>query len=357
MKQCVTRQDGIKNLKQETGPVPKPGDEEVLVKILAVSLNYRDTEVCNGEYGHHKSVESDKSNLVPCSDMCGTIVSVGSNATIWKTGDRVLSTFNQTHLSGQILEENMSSGLGLPLQGVLTDYRVFPEYGLVKVPNYLSDEEACTLPIAGVTAWTSINWMRPIGDPVTGSDFTILLQGTGGVSIAGLQIAKACDLRIIITSSSDKKLEQAKALGADHTINYKTNPDWQNTVLEITNGKGADFIIETGGALTLAKSFECVAFGGCIAAVGYLSGKEDAEGNRMNTNVLALKRNVTLKGILNGPRDRFEEMLRLYEEKKIQPVVDSVFPFDEAKHAMLYLESGGHIGKVVVRVANPQTVP
>jgi NADPH:quinone reductase-like Zn-dependent oxidoreductase len=155
----------------------------------------------------------------------------------------------------------------------------------------------------------------------------------------------------IVTSSSDKKLEQAKDLGADHCINYKSTPDWQATVLNITGNTGADFILETGGALTLSKSFECVAFGGCIAAIGYLSGKEDEEGSRMNTNVLALKRNVTLKGILNGPRDRFEEMLQFYEKKKIQPVVDKVVDFDHAKDAMLYLESGGHFGKVVVRVA------
>jgi NADPH:quinone reductase-like Zn-dependent oxidoreductase len=154
----------------------------------------------------------------------------------------------------------------------------------------------------------------------------------------------------IVTSSSDKKLEQAKELGADHGINYKTDKDWQNTVLEITESKGADFILETGGALTLSKSFECVAFGGNIAAVGYLSGKEDAEGSKMNTNVLALKRNVTLKGILNGPRDRFEEMLRFYDEKKIHSVVDKVFDFHHAKDALLYLESGGHFGKVVVKV-------
>jgi NADPH:quinone reductase-like Zn-dependent oxidoreductase len=325
--------------------------------------------VCNGEYGHHKTVGSDNSNLIPCSDMCGTIISIGPEAKRWKTGDRVLSIFNQTHLTGQVKEENMTSGLGLPLQGVLSEYRVFPEYGLVKVPGYLSDEDACTLAIAGVTAWMSINWIRPIGDPFIGPEYTVLLQGTGGVSIAGLQIAKACGMNCkrshrckwnfqqaksnpgIITSSSDKKLEQARALGADHCINYKTNPDWQIKVLDIMEHKGVDFVLETGGALTLSKSFECVAFGGSIAAVGYLSGKEDVEGSRMNTNVLALKRNVTLKGILNGPRDRFEEMLHLYEKNGIKPIVDKTFGFDQARDALLYLESGGHFGKVVVKVA------
>lgn len=154
-----------------------------------------------------------------------------------------------------------------------------------------------------------------------------------------------------MTSSSDEKLERAKKMGADYTINYKTTPDWHEQVLEMTDGQGADIIFETGGAQTLRQSFECVAFGGNISCIGYLSGKEDSADNRMNTNVLALKRNVTLKGILNGPKDRFEEMLALYGEKKIRPVVDKVFEFDEAKEAIQYLFKGSHFGKVVIKVA------
>jgi len=247
----------------------------------------------------------------------------------------------------------MASGLGLPLHGVLAQYRIFPDYGLLKAPDYLSDEEACTLPIAGVTAWTSINWNQPIGQHISDPNTTVLLQGTGGVSIAGLQIARACGLKTIVTSSSDMKLEQAKALGATHTINYKINPNWEETVLSLTSNKGVDIILETGGAQTLPGSFACVAFGGCIAAVGYLSGKGEPPSTSeasMNVNVLALKRNVTIKGILNGSRERFEEMLLVYGKKAIQPVVDRVFGFDKAKEALFYLESGGHFGKVVVRV-------
>jgi NADPH:quinone reductase-like Zn-dependent oxidoreductase len=140
-------------------------------------------------------------------------------------------------------------------------------------------------------------------------------------------------------------------LGADHVINYRSDPDWHNTVLQLTGGHGADIILETGGAMTLPKSFDCISFGGCIAAVGYLSGKEDPQGERMNMNVLALKRNVTLKGILNGPRDRFEEMLGLYEKERIKPVVDRIFSFADAKEALVYLESSGHFGKVVIQVS------
>jgi len=155
---------------------------------------------------------------------------------------------------------------------------------------------------------------------------------------------------VIITSSSDAKLTLAKKLGADHTINYRTSPNWDDEVLKLTNGEGVDIIFENGGASTLRKSFNCIAFGGLINCIGYLSGKEDAEGDRTNTNVLALKRNVTLKGLLNGPRERLEEMVAFYEEKKIVPVVDKVFEFGEAKEALQYLYAGGHFGKVVVKI-------
>ncbi|KAE9988808.1 hypothetical protein EG328_007412 [Venturia inaequalis] len=347
-KQWTTKQDGINKLEQETASLPKLADGEVLVKVLAVSLNYRDTEVIRGEYNHHKTVSQGSAGLVPCSDMCGLIIQSASKK--FSTGERVLSIFNQTHTTGQVVEENMASGLGLPTPGVLTEYRIFPEYGLVKTPDYLSDEQASTLAIAAVTSWMSINWNQPIGDHLKGQEKTVLLQGTGGVSIAGLQIAKACGMKTIITSSSDKKLEQAKALGATHTINYKTDPNWDTTVLSLTNNKGVDIILETGGALTLPKSFSCIAFGGTIAAIGYLGGKEEPKEGSLNVNVLALKRNVTIKGILNGPRDRFEELLGVYEMEKIVPVVDKVFTFEQAKEALLYLESGGHFGKVVVKV-------
>lgn len=155
---------------------------------------------------------------------------------------------------------------------------------------------------------------------------------------------------MIITSSSDTKLEQAKGLGADKSINYRKNPNWDEKILEITNGEGVDIIFENGGAATLRKSFECVAFGGLINCIGYLSGKEDALEDRTNTNVLALKRNATLKGLLNGPKDRFEEMLKFYEQKKIKPVVDKVFGFGEPKEALKYLFAGEHFGKVVIKV-------
>ncbi|KAI0107922.1 alcohol dehydrogenase [Hypoxylon sp. NC0597] len=304
-----------------------------------------------GHYNHHKTLEHG-SQVVPCSDMCGTVEKLGpdnGNCGL-KEGDRVMAIFNQTHLKGQIVEKDMASGLGFPLPGVLTQYRVFPTYGLVRVPDYLTDEEAASLPIAALTAWMALNTFQPIGQPLSGKGKVVLLQGTGGVSISGLQIAKALGLTTIVTSSSDTKLDRARKLGADHTINYKTTPEWQDKVLELTGGRGADVIFEIGGAQTLEKSFSCVAFGGLISCIGYLSGKEDAPGLRINTSVLALRRNVTLKGILNGPKDRFEEMLAFYDSKQIHPVIDRVFEFEEANDALKYLFSGSHFGKVVVKV-------
>ena len=255
----------------------------------------------------------------------------------------------------------MASGLGKPLDGVLQSYRVFPTTGLVRCPEYLTDEEASCLPIAAVTAWMAIFGMEPFGTwkesqeggkkkPLEGK--FVLLEGTGGVAVAGLQIAKAAGATTIVTSSSDEKLKRAKEeLGADFVINYKTTPNWEEKVMEITKANdGADIILETGGAGTLYKALDCIAFGGLISCIGYTSGKEDEEGSRMNLNLLALRRNVTLKGIINGPRDRFEEMCEFYERHQIRPVVDKVFGFEQGGEAIKYLRSGSHFGKVVVKV-------
>lgn len=312
-----------------------------------------------GLYNHHKSVEQPPA-IVPCSDMCGVVVAVGPTsdntsdpyknpAFRVKEGDRVISTFAPTHITGQIEAKDLGNGLGGPAPGVLVQYRVFPTFGVVKIPDYLSDDEAACLPIAAMTAWMSLNCMRPKGEIISSGE-TIVCQGTGGVSISAAQIAAAAGSDVIVTSSSDEKLKRAAKLGAKHTINYRSTPEWDNAILDATGSRGADVVIEVGGAQTLRKSFECVRFGGLIACIGYLSGKQDEAGDRTNTNLLCLKRNVTLKGIVNGPRDELERMLKFYEEKRIQPVVDRVFKFEEAKDALEYLFSGGHFGKVIVKV-------
>lgn len=379
-KQWLTGQDGLEKVYMGEADLPTPGEDEVLVEIHHVSLNYRDTEgkylssmnlshvhvtdaltVCMGLYNHHKSVEHPPA-IVPCSDMCGVVVAVGpssSNNTSdpyknpafrLKEGDRVVSTFASTHLTGQIQAKDLANGLGGPAPGVLAQYRVFQNYNVIKIPDYLSSAEAACLPIAAVTAWMSLNCMRPNGE-IVGKGETIVCQGTGGVSTSAAQIASAAGADVIVTSSSDSKLERMKKLGAaKESVNYRNTPDWDAEVLKRTNDDGADIILEVGGAQTLRKSFEAIRFGGLIACIGYLSGKQDEAGNRTNTNLLCLKRNVTLKGIVNGPRDEFERMLRFYEEKKIQPVVDKEFAFEEAKEALQYLFSGGHFGKVVIKV-------
>jgi NADPH:quinone reductase-like Zn-dependent oxidoreductase len=312
-----------------------------------------------GLYNHHKSVEQPPA-IVPCSDMCGVVVAVGpssyntsdpykSPAFRVKEGDRVISTFAPTHITGQIQAKDLGNGLGGPAPGVLVQYRVFPTFGVVKIPEYMTDDEAACLPIAAMTAWMSLNCMRPKGE-IVGKGETIVCQGTGGVSISAAQIASAAGADVIVTSSSDEKLKRATELGAKNTINYRSKPDWDHAVLDATSSRGADIIIEVGGATTLRKSFECVRFGGLIACIGYLSGKQDEAGDRTNTNLLCLKRNVTLKGIVNGPRDELETMLKFYEQKQIRPVVDRLFKFEEADQALQYLFSGGHFGKVVVKV-------
>lgn len=359
MRQWLTSQDGLDKLRLEEVDCPSPGEDEVLVEVHAVSLNYRDTEVAMGLYNHHKSVTHPPS-LVPCSDMCGMVVAIGpyssktsdpykDPAFRLQEGDRVISTFAPTHISGQVQEKDLANSLGGPNPGVLTQYCIFPTYAVVKVPHYISDQEASCLPIAATTAWMSLNSSRPIGE-VIGPGESVLCQGTGGVAIAGLQIATAAGANVLITSSSDAKLQRGHSLGAQTLINYSSTPDWEKEVLKATDDAGVDIILELGGAKTLRKSFECIKFGGTIACIGYLSGKQDDDGDRTNTNLLCLRRNVTLKGIINGPRNRLEEMLRFYEQKRIRPVVDRVFKFEEAKEAFRYLYSGGHFGKVVIAV-------
>ncbi|KAF1965683.1 NAD(P)-binding protein [Bimuria novae-zelandiae CBS 107.79] len=346
IRQWLTGQDGLDKLRLEETDCPAPGQDEVLVEVHAVSLNYRDTEVAMGLYNHHKSVEHPPT-IVSCSDMCGVVVAVGPYSN--NTTDPYKNPAFQLNAGDRVQASDVANGFGGPAPRVLTQYRVFPTYNVVKIPDYLTAEEASCLPIAALTAWMSLNSMRPAGE-IIGPKETVLCQGTGGVSVAALQIASAAGASAIVTSSSDSKLQRAEKLGAQTLINYNSAPDWEATVLKATADAGADVFLEVGGAKTLRKSFDCVKFGGLIACIGYLSGKIDEDTDRTNTNLLCLKRNVTLKGILNGPRNRLEEMLRFYQEKEIRPVVDRVFKFEEGRAALQYLYSGGHFSKVVIKV-------
>ncbi|HAD07946.1 MAG TPA: NAD(P)-dependent alcohol dehydrogenase [Porticoccaceae bacterium] len=309
------------------------GARQVRVRIKASSLNYRDlmTVLFGGMGG--------KLPLIPNSDGCGEIIETGSEVTRFKTGDRVITTFFQRWLDGRITADVMQSALGGALDGVLAEEIVVDEMGLVALPDYMSFEEGATLPCAALTAWQSM----VVKGGVKAGDI-VLLQGTGGVSIFGLQFAVMHGARAIVTSSSDEKLERVKALGAWRTINYKTDPDWEKTVLEMTDGLGVDQVVEVGGAGTLEKSLTATRFGGMVGLIGVLTGF----GGAVNPDAV-LRKSIDLQGIYVGSRVMFEDMNRALSAHQTKPVIDQTFDFDKAPDAYRCLEQQGHFGKVVIR--------
>ncbi|ODA75802.1 hypothetical protein RJ55_08674 [Drechmeria coniospora] len=357
-KQWTTAFDGVDKLQLGEADVPEPKAGEVLVRIEAVSLNYRDVEVCRGAYNQPPSPLAPAAPLVPCSDMCGTVIV--SSEPLLPPGTRVVSVFLQLHLAGPLAEHHLSSSLGHPLPGVLTQHRLFRAESLVRPPGHLSAEEASCLPLAAVTAWAGLSWQNPLGRPLScDGNETVLFQGTGAVSLAGLQIARAAGFRTIITSSSDAQLRRARDAGVDCAINHRTHWEWREPVLAATQGRGADVIFDTGRGRTLRKAFETVAFGGVINCIGYRSGedREDVDGDkpprlqRLDVDELALSRSVTLRAVVDGGKDRFEEMLRFYDRHQIKPFVAKVFPFAHAKEALQSLAEGEeHFGKVVIKM-------
>jgi NADPH:quinone reductase-like Zn-dependent oxidoreductase len=323
----------IDGLRRERRPEPKPGAREILIRIRAVSLNYRDHAILTGRY-FGGPVSRD---VIPVSDGAGEVLSIGPGVNRFKPGDRVAGTFFQGWTDGSPPVSRAS--LGVPLDGMLAEYVALSEEGAVEIPASLSYEEAATLPCAGVTAW---NALMIAGARVKPGD-NVLCLGTGGVSMFGLQFARAAGARVIITSSSDEKLERARALGAAGGVNYKHFPDWGKEVLNLTGGSGADHILEVGGPGTLARSFQCAALGGKIALIGFLAGTEASA----DPLVLMMK-NASMHGIRVGSRAMFEEMNRAIEVNAIKPVIDRVFPFDEAPEAFQLLASGSFMGKIVI---------
>lgn len=309
-------------------PVLQPG--QVLVKMRAASLNYRDLAIVNGTYGAQPRV--------PLSDGAGEVAATAEGVTRWKAGDRVAGIFFQTFLAGAFTPERAAHSLGGGVDGVLAEYVAFDQEGLVEVPAHLSYEEAATLPCAGVTAWNALVVEGPLR-----AGQTVLLLGTGGVSVFALQFAKQAGARVILTSSSDEKLRKAREHGADETINYKTTPEWDERVLELTGGRGVDDVVELGGAETLARSLRSVGHGGSVKIVGVING---TNGEIDITSILSKRARV--QGISVGSRESFEEMNRAIVQGKLRPVIDRVFPFAEAKQALAYLESGAHFGKVCI---------
>ena len=335
MKTFEINEFGIENLTLTEREEPKPKETEVLVKFHAASLNYRDLMMVKGFYNPKL-----KTPIVPLSDGAGEVMGVGESVTKWKIGDRVCPIFMQGWVDGAIDYRKAKTTLGGDLDGCLREFGTFDEKGLVRIPDHLSYEEAATLPCAGVTAYNALyhsGCLKP-GEAV-------LLQGTGGVSIFALQFASILGARTIITSSSDDKLQRAKELGADDLINYKQRTDWDRAVLDLTEKRGVDHVVEVGGAATLQQSVNAVKMGGDVSVIGVLAGKGE-----FNPTSLLMKA-VKLQGIFVGSRQMFEQMnLMLCQYNHLKPVVDKVFEFDEVREALKYMESGSHFGKIVVKI-------
>jgi NADPH:quinone reductase-like Zn-dependent oxidoreductase len=324
---------GIDSVQPAERPDPTPGYGEILIRMKAVSLNYRDLAVARGAYG--RGVPSP---VIPLSDGAGEVAAIGPGVTRVATGDRVAGIFMQAWLAGRPMQEEHSrSALGGAIDGMLAEYVVLNQEGVVKIPEHLSYEEAATLPCAAVTAW---NALVSSGGLIAGE--TVLTQGTGGVSIFALQFARMFGARVISTSSSDTKLARVREMGASAGINYKATPDWEKPVRVLT-GVGVDHVVEVGGAGTLEKSMKAVRTGGTISLIGVLTGGDGTVNPRM-----LLVKNIKLQGLYVGSREMFEAMNRAISLHKLRPVVDRVFPFANAVEAYRHMESGAHFGKVVI---------
>jgi len=327
---------GIDALVQVERPDPKPAYRQVVVKVKACSLNFRDLGIVRGTYRMPV-----RENLIPLSDGAGEVIEVGPGVTRVKVGDRVAGCFFQRWAGGEAPADVHASALGGGIDGMLAEYAVLEEDGIVKLPGHLSLEEGATLPCAGVTVW---NAMMEHAKLIAGQ--TVLLQGTGGVSIFGLQLARTMGIQVIITSSSDDKLARAKALGANHGINYKTTPDWEKAAIGCTDGRGVDHVVEVGGAATLARSFGAIRVGGKITMIGGLTGPA----TELNPGLIFARR-ANVQGISVGSMQMFEAMGRAIAVSGIKPVIDKMFPFDEAQAAYRHMASGAHFGKIVIGVA------
>ncbi len=318
---------GPQALHRVTRDAPVPGAGEVLVRMRAAALNFRDLAILSGKYIGGPVAR----DTVPLSDGAGEVVDVGSGVTGFATGERVVAAFTQgpDH-----------QALGSPLDGVLREYAVFAADGLVAMPDHLEFETAATLPCAGVTAWNALFEGKPLKPGET-----VLTLGTGGVSLFALQLAKLAGARVIITSSSDEKLDRARRLGADETINYSHTPDWEQAVLGLTDGRGVDHLVEVAAPATLPKSYQAIGPGGEISLIGVLT----RSAGDLAPHPLMLK-GATLRGIFVGRHELLVALARAVAVNRMVPVVDRVFDFDAAPEAYAFLKAAGHFGKVVIRI-------
>ena len=325
---------GLDNLRVMDKPRPEPGPGEILVRIRAASLNFRDLLTVTGTYGGGYRLP-----LVPLSDGAGEVASIGPGVTRVAVGDRVTPCFFQNWIAGRSPERNALLSLGGPLDGCLEEYLLVSEQGVVRAPDHLTDLEVATLPCAALTAWRAlfVDYQLKPGD-------IVLCQGTGGVSIFALQFAKAAGAEVILTSSSDEKLERGRVLGADHVINYRTHPEWGSEVRKIAPN-GVDVVVEVGGAQTLKESFKSIAMDGHIAIIGILSG---AAQEILLYNFIRTR--ATVRGVSVGSREEFEDMCRAIALQRLHPVVDAVYPFEQAPDALRLMQAGGHFGKICIEI-------
>jgi len=326
------------NIRMAERPRPEPGPGEVLIKMEAASLNYRDVVVTRRGYGRRTG----QLPLVPLSDGAGRVVATGAGVTRVDVGDLVCPIFNQRWLVGPLREEYWTGTLGGPHDGVMQELMVLREDGLVRAPRHLNALEAATLPCAAVTAWNAL----VVQGGVKAGD-VVLVQGTGGVSLFALLFAKLHGARVIATSSSDAKLERVKSMGADHLINYRTTPAWDKAAREATGGTGVDLVVEVGGAGTLETSVRAVRVSGTVSLIGVLSGVAGS----VNLGPVVTQ-NIRLQGVTVGSREVFQDMVRAIELHHLRPPIDDhVYDFGEVGPALKALPEGHHFGKVCLRFA------